>query len=63
MLAVTKAKGMVAAAISRIPKGTTRRGPKRSVMLPAQRMMQAAPIPWGAMSRPATQASWPRATW
>ncbi len=63
MLAVTKAKGTVAAAMRRMPKGTTRRGPKRSVTLPAQRMMQAAPMPWGARSSPATQASWPRATW
>jgi len=28
-----------------------------------QRMMHAAPMPCGAMSSPACQASWPRATW
>ena len=61
--AVTKARGIVATAIRRMPTGTTRRGPTRSVTLPAQRMMQAAPMPWGAMRSPATQASWPRATW
>ena len=60
---VTKANGIVATAMSRTPNGTIRRGPNRSVMLPAQRMMQAAPIPCGAMSNPATQASWPRAIW
>ncbi len=60
---VTKANGIVAAAMSRMPNGTMRRGPTRSVMLPAQRMMHAAPMPWGAISRPATQASWPRAIW
>ncbi len=60
---VTKANGIVAAAISRTPNGTMRRGPNRSVTFPDQRMMQAAPIPWGAMSSPATQASWPRAIW
>ena len=60
---VTKANGTVAAAIRRMPNGTMRRGPTRSVMLPAQRMMQAAPMPWGAMRSPATHASWPRAIW
>ena len=60
---VTKQKGTVAAAISKIPKGTTRRGPRRSVTLPAQRMMHAAPSPCGAMSSPACHASCPRATW
>ncbi len=60
---VTKANGIVAAAMRRMPNGTIRRGPTRSVMLPAHRMMQAAPMPWGAINRPATQASCPRATW
>ena len=49
---VTKANGIVAAAISRMPNGTMRRGPTRSVMLPAQRMMQAAPMPCGRHQQP-----------
>ena len=61
--AVTKANGTVAAAIKRMPNGTTRRGPTRSVIAPAQRMMHAAPMPWGAIRSPACHASWPRATW
>ena len=60
---VTKANGIVAAAINKMPNGTMRRAPTRSVMLPAQRMMQAAPMPCGAINSPATQASWPRAIW
>ena len=60
---MTKAKGMVATAINRIPNGTIRRGPTRSVMLPAHRMTQAAPMPCGAINSPATQASCPRAIW
>ena len=57
MEVVTNAKGIVAAAMRRMPNGTTRRGPTRSVTLPDQRMMQAAPMPWGAIRSPATHAS------
>ena len=54
---VTNAKGIVAAAMRRMPNGTMRRGPTRSVTLPDQRMMQAAPMPCGAIRSPATHAS------
>ena len=60
MVAVTKQKGMVAAAMMRIPGGTTRRGPSRSVIAPDFRIMRAAPMPCGAMSRPACHGLSPR---
>ena len=60
---VTKAKGTVAAAMMRMPGGTTRRGPSRSVIAPDLRIMRAAPMPCGAMRRPACHGLCPRAIW
>jgi hypothetical protein len=58
-----KASGTVASVMIVQPTTATRPPPMRSTSLPEKGIAMAAPMPWGAMSRPAVNADSPRATW
>ena len=60
---VTKANGMVAAAISRIPNGTMRRGPTRSVMLARPPHDAGGPDALRRHQQPGHPRLLPRAIW
>ncbi len=59
----TSASGIVVRTASAMPIMATRPPPMRSVSMPAIGMVSAAPMPCGAVSRPACRAVSPRATW